>query len=103
MLQPPGQLMEGRRHKRPASLELPPPQEERHFVVLEGIAPGAKLALYRLEAQGSLFSTEDNRRFGLLSTWRSMYAFQLGPNQGRACGDGQHTGPGAARGRAGVP
>ena len=56
-----GQLMEDRRPKRPARLELPQPQEERLSVVLEGIAPGAKLALYRLEAQGSLFSTEDNR------------------------------------------
>ena len=68
-----GQLMEDRCPKRPARLELPQPQEACLPLVLKDIAPGAELALYRLTVQG----TVDNCHFGLLSTWHSMYAFQL--------------------------
>ena len=72
-----GQLMEDRSPARPARPELPRSQEDCLPFVLEDIAPGAKLALYRLEPQGSLLSAEDSRRFGLLGTWHSMYAFQF--------------------------
>ena len=68
-----GQLWEDRCPKRPARLELPQPQEACLPLVLKDIAPGAELALYRLTVQG----TVDNCHFGLLSTWHSMYAFQL--------------------------